>query len=254
MSGNPNWIDYSTTEMADSKHFYSELFGWEFEDLGEEMSHYHWIRANGQLLGGAMDVTGMKDDSGEQIPSYWQVFLSADDAQAVFDKAVAAGARPLYEPTGTGDIGKYAIVLDPTGAPVGIWEPGSTKSDEFTGAVGTPAWFELMTQDYDAAVKFYSEAFDFDEVRMPGDFRYATNGPGESSAWGLCDAKGMTDEAAGSYWRIYFSVEDCDDAVTRVRELGGKLLDGPMDSEFGRIATVADPVGASFQVIAMPSA
>ena len=34
----------------------------------------------------------------------------------------------------------------------------------------------------------------------------------------------------------------------------GTLLDGPLDSPFGRIASVADPTGATFQVIATSEA
>ncbi|GAB2478006.1 hypothetical protein GCM10027030_10340 [Luteococcus sediminum] len=51
-----------------------------------------------------------------------------------------------------------------------------------------------------------------------------------------------------SYWRMYLCVEDADATIEKVKELGGSLLDGPMDSLFGRVATVADPQGAQFQI------
>ena len=35
----------------------------------------------------------------------------------------------------------------------------------------------------------------------------------------------------------------------KLKELGGTVLDGPEDSPFGRLATVQDPQGASFQII-----
>ena len=37
-------------------------------------------------------------------------------------------------------------------------------------------------------------------------------------------------------------------AKMAAEDFGGKVLDGPEDSEFGRIATVADPEGATFQL------
>ena len=43
-------------------------------------------------------------------------------------------------------------------------------------------------------------------------------------------------------------------ALARVRELGGSVLDGPIDSPFGRITTIADPEGATFQISAMSEA
>jgi len=50
---------------------------------------------------------------------------------------------------------------------------------------------------------------------------------------------------------VVFEVADCDAALARVKELGGSVLHGPMEIEgIGRFATVADPWGAVFQVIA----
>ncbi len=49
-------------------------------------------------------------------------------------------------------------------------------------------------------------------------------------------------------WSTYFAVEDCDGAVAKVEELGGRLLMGPVDIEPGRFAVVADPQGAVFNV------
>ena len=84
-------------------------------------------------------------------------------------------------------------------------------------------------------------------------FRYATNGSGESASWGLCDAAGMMPEEAMG-WRVYFGVESTEQALAKVQELGGSVLDGPIDSPFGRITTIADPEGASFQISAMGEA
>jgi predicted enzyme related to lactoylglutathione lyase len=115
-----------------------------------------------------------------------------------------------------------------------------------------------MTHQYDKAVEFYTAVFDAQLVpiseQMDDDsFRYSTNGPDESATWGLGDATGvMPEEAAG--WRVYLAVESCDAAAQKVVDLGGKLLDGPVDSPFGRIATVADPHGATFQISAMSEA
>ena len=54
-----------------------------------------------------------------------------------------------------------------------------------------------------------------------------------------------------SHWVVYFNVTDTDDAVARVAELGGAVIMPPMDIEPGRFAVVADPTGATFNVIAI---
>ena len=40
----------------------------------------------------------------------------------------------------------------------------------------------------------------------------------------------------------------------RIEEHGGTVLDGPSNSPFGRVATIADPEGATFQISAMSEA
>ena len=84
-------------------------------------------------------------------------------------------------------------------------------------------------------------------------FRYSTNGPAETASWGLCDASGMMPaEATG--WRFYLAVESSETAIEQIKAHGGTVLDGPTDSPFGRIATIADPEGATFQISAMSEA
>ena len=53
------------------------------------------------------------------------------------------------------------------------------------------------------------------------------------------------------FWAVYFAVADTDAAAARVVELGGSVINPPMDIEPGRFAVVADPTGAVFNVIAL---
>ena len=51
-------------------------------------------------------------------------------------------------------------------------------------------------------------------------------------------------------WNVYFSVADCDAAIERARALGGRLLFPATDvPAVGRIASLADPQGASFSIM-----
>ena len=254
-TGTTTWLDLGSTDLRAAQAFYTELFGWEFEDAGEEYGHYRMIRSNGTLVAGAMDVSGMTCPDGDPLPSEWTVYLAVDDLDARVAKAQAAGAQIIVSPTVAADAGSFAIVLDPAGYPIGLWQAGDIEGYEFTAATGTPVWFEVMTHDFDAAARFYTEVLDAELVPMTEEmeddsFRYVTNGAQDTATWGLGDATGVIPEGEGG-WRIYFAVDSCDPAVERITELGGRLLDGPVDSPFGRIATVADPTGASFQICAM---
>jgi predicted enzyme related to lactoylglutathione lyase len=57
-------------------------------------------------------------------------------------------------------------------------------------------------------------------------------------------------EEVPGHWRVYFAVDNCDDAVDHLVKLGGSVLRPAEDMPYGRWADVADPQGAAFTVMA----
>lgn len=110
-----------------------------------------------------------------------------------------------------------------------------------------------MSQSIDEAIPFYQQFFGWETHEIPGEWRYVTNAAEEAATAGLCNARGVVEEGTPSYWRVYLAIADLDSALERLPELGGRVLDGPVDSPFGRIATVADPQGATFQLLEPPT-
>jgi predicted enzyme related to lactoylglutathione lyase len=144
--------------------------------------------------------------------------------------------------------GRMAMVVDPGGAAIGVWEPKEVKGFEVRGEAGTATWFELHTHAYDESVGFYRDAFGWDAHTMSDepDFRYTTLGSGDDSLAGIMDATGHWTEP--SAWEVYFEVEDVDATVALAQELGGTLLDGPHDTPYGRLAGLTDPTGTRFRL------
>lgn len=258
-TGEATWLEYNSTDFAASKDFYTGLFGWTFEDCGEAMGHYVMVRNGDSLVGGAMDVAGMTCPEGGEVPTCWSVYLAVDDLDARVAKVTEHGGRVWVQPMDVEGAGRMSWVADPNGAAFGLWQAGGTDGYDFTGQPGSPVWFELMTYGFDAAQEFYRAVLDVEFTAMEGGdgedhgIRYSTNGAGDDAQWGMCDATTfMPEDATG--WRIYLGVEATDAALAKIEALGGKLLDGPEDSPFGRICTVADPQGATFQICAMSEA
>ena len=67
------------------------------------------------------------------------------------------------------------------------------------------------------------------------------------------DAAAFLPDGVPSSWSVYFGTDDTDAALVRIAELGGSVLEGAQDSPYGRLATVADPLGATFRVIQPPA-
>lgn len=244
-TGAPVWIELLTTDMSKASAFYGALFGWQFQDSGPEFGHYNIIQLDNLVVGGAMQIDPERMAGATDS---FAVYLSTDDVEATTAKVTAAGGQVLVPPMQVGDQGSMAFYLDDTGAAIGAWQSAGRVGIEAARTPGASAWYELMTYDYDKAVSFYQNAFGWDAHPMPGGFKYATLGGGESAKAGICDASQFS-QGGQSFWRVYFESTDTDQAIQTVKELGGELLDGPQDSEYGRIATVKDDQGAMFQIM-----
>ena len=90
------------------------------------------------------------------------------------------------------DLGIQAVFVDPTGAHLGMWQPGTFPGFTVLNEHGAPSWFELHTRDHAKAVAFYRSVFRW-ETNGVGDtdeFRYTTmrdpSGGGELA--GIMDA------------------------------------------------------------------
>lgn len=252
-TGSPTWIDLGTHDLDGAAAFYGDLFGWEFTDQGEDFGHYNMITNNGAPVGGAMSSLMGPDGPTEepQDPTAWTVYLAAEDLDATLAEVTEQGGAIHLPAMPVGELGSMAIVEDPTGASFGLWQPDQFEGFEITGTHGSPVWFEAMVRNFDVALPFYRNALSWDTHYMGGEenpeLRYVTHGRDDDAAAGLCDASLWLD--GPSYWRLYIGVNNTDESLEKVKELGGTVLDGPADSPFGRVATVRDPQGASFQII-----
>lgn len=256
--GSPVWVDLTVPDLDDVKPFYEIIFGWDFEDYGEEFGHYHMITNGGAHVGGAMSQSG--DGPGQTAA--WSVYLKSNDITQSLTDTAAAGGAVLVPAMPVGDLGQMAVVTTPGGEALGIWQNGTFGGFTMTRTVGSPVWFEVMSFDFDADAEYYRRVWGWQPTLLDMDgpdaggestrTRYANNRPGEAATAGLCEADpSWFPEGTPSYWRAYFIVEDADEAARTITSLGGSVLDGPMDTPFGRLATVADPAGATFQIAQM---
>lgn len=254
--GSPAWIDYAAPDFAAQRAFYEALFGWTFEDAGEEFGHYQMITKGGASVGGAMDADLLAEMTGAPVqPAAWSVYLKTADMDATLEAVREHGGTVLVEPMAVGELGVMAFVAGPGGEAVGFWQDGTFTGHDLPLTAGTSVWFELMSTRFDDALEFYRAVAGWEPTLMDEDGdgedhgpRYATNHPMERATAGVCDASSWLPEGAVGYWRMYIGVEDTDAALEVVREHGGRVLDGPQDSPFGRATTVADPAGATFQL------
>lgn len=240
--GEPCWVDLMSSDVERSKAFYTELFGWKTTEAGEEYGNYvtFW-KGDAQVAG------LMRQPADSTFPDGWTTYLAVDDIDAAAESARTAGGQVLLEPMTVGDQGRMAMLLDPSGAAIGLWQSAEHTGFNVNNEAGAPVWHELNTLDYDKALGFYQSVFGWKPVPldMAADARYSTFG---AMAGGVFDARGTLPEGVPSHWQLYLGVPDVAAATARVVELGGRILREPWESEFGMFASVIDPTGAVFQL------
>jgi len=245
--GAPCWVDLLTSDPDESRTFYSELFGWTAEEPNPQFGGYwNFFKDDVHIAG------GMRNDGSSGQSDLWSVYLETDDAQATLDAAASNGGQVVVPAMAVSDLGTMAMIIDPGGAAIGMWQPGLHKGFGIVGETGAPSWFELHTREYDKAVDFYRAVFKWDthvHADSP-EFRYTVLGDGENQEAGIMDAAAFLPVGTPSTWSIYFGVDNTDDALARVDKLGGRVVQPAQDTPYGRLAEAVDSTGASFKLMA----
>ena len=108
--------ELNTTDVDKAKAFYGKLFAWTLEDLPMGDLPYTLIKVGEGTGGGIMKqlIPG--------APSAWLSYVLVDDISAATKKAQSLGAKVMKDVTEVPGMGWFSIIVDPTGAMLGLWQ------------------------------------------------------------------------------------------------------------------------------------
>jgi len=113
-------IELTTPDLPKARSFYTELFGWQFQDHpipgGSGVYALH-STDDGAAAGMMASPPG--------VPTAWTPFINVDDIQATTQKAKGLGANVIRDVTEVEGYGAMSIIADPTGAVFGLWQQRS---------------------------------------------------------------------------------------------------------------------------------
>jgi hypothetical protein len=220
------------------------VFGWE----PEKADHVEYFVA--RLRG--RDVAGIAAAPADAPPApSWLTYVYVDSADAAADAARGAGGTVLTEPFDVPPAGRMAVIADPAGATLCLWEARTREGAQLVNEPGAWAMSMLHTPDPEGAAAFYgalfgwtTEAFGpFTMFRLPG---YVGGLPEQPVSREVIAT--MTPADGAAHWSVNFWVHDADAAAAKAAELGGRAVEPPSDSPGFRNAVLADPSGVIFAI------
>jgi predicted enzyme related to lactoylglutathione lyase len=245
LNGRFVWYELASPDIAGARRFYGDLLGWQARDGEIPGLDYSLMSAAG------VDIAGtMPQEPG--MPAGWTGYICVDDLDDIFARAVGAGATVVLPISPIPGVGRFAILIDPIGAPFALVHyldsfPRPTIAAH--GMHGHGWWRELHTTDREKAFAFYAGLFGWvkgEAMDMGPMGVYQLIAPQDGA-----DNGGIIDDLGRPpCWLIYFWVDDIDLAHDATLSGGGTVINGPHEVPGGAwIIEGRDPQGVTFALV-----
>lgn len=242
------WIELGTSDQNAAKNFYGSLFGWTVQDfpMGPN-DFYSMFSLEGRNTSAA--YTLRPEQRAQGVPSHWMIYVATDSADESANRAAQAGGKVLAPAFDVFDVGRMAVIQDPTGAVFSVWQPKSHTGTGIAGVDGTMCWADLSTSDPERAKQFYSDVFGWQITpgeNDPSGYLHIKNG---QEFIGGIPPVATRNPSIPPHWLAYFLISNCDASTAKAKDLGANVLMPPMTMKnVGRWSVVADPQGAVFAI------
>jgi predicted enzyme related to lactoylglutathione lyase len=248
------WYELMTRNLDSAIAFYAAVVGWNAADHENSTSDMRYVilSAGERGIGGAMELTDEMCAGGAR-PG-WVGYIGVADTDAAAARIAEAGGTILMPPGDIPNVGRFAMVADPGGAPFYLLTP-TPRDDEPAPAEPTSpgiiSWHELYAGNGEkAAFAFYSSQFGWEtmhEMDMGPMGTYRIFGADGVQLGGMMD---KPENVPASHWGFYFNVDGIDAAVERIAANGGKVTVDPHEVPGGSwIIQATDPEGVNFALV-----
>jgi uncharacterized protein len=254
MAGKFFWYELMTTDRNAALDYYEAVVGWiATEQAGASPDiGYTILSVEGRGMGGVIELSEEMRDGGAR-PG-WVGYIGVGDTDALAKAIAEAGGKVLMGPDDIPDIGRFAMVADPGGAPFYIITPlprDDPPPPADPTAPGLVSWHELYSSLGDkAAFDFYSGQLGWEtmeEMDMGPMGTYRIFGADGVQMGGMMR---KPDNIPVDMWGFYFNVDGIDSAMGRIEANGGQVMMGPHEVPGGSwIVQARDPQGAAFALV-----
>jgi uncharacterized protein len=253
-AGVPCWVETLQPQPRAACDFYAGLFGWQFTGPGpmpDAEGEYFVAQLGGRDVAG---IASLPPHAG--LVPVWNTHVRVDDATAAVARTMSAGGSVLAGPLDALPAGRMAVIADPGGAVLSLWEARSREGAQRINEPGAWAMSMLHAGDPARAARFYRAVFGWQHEPFDGDdalFRQPGYVGGEPQQPVPRDVVAVMtplkpNVALPPRWTVDFWTDDIDGVLERALRLGGRVVVPRFDAPLFRHAVVGDPAGATFSI------
>jgi predicted enzyme related to lactoylglutathione lyase len=248
--GTFSWVELATSDQSAGVAFYKALFGWSVNEqpMGPGET-YSMFQLRGRDVAAASGQRPEERQNG--VPSHWNLYVTVTNADQSAKRVEELGGRVLAPSFDVMDVGRMAVVQDPTGAVFNLWQPKRHIGAQVLNEPGALCWSELTTRDTKGAESFYTKLFGWTAKHSApsAGMEYTEFSIQGQPSIGMMDMPAQMPRSVPSYWMPYFQVVDCEGSVAKAKQLGAGVMVEPRDIPgTGRFSILRDPQGAMFAV------
>jgi predicted enzyme related to lactoylglutathione lyase len=124
-AGRFRWVDLAAADAPRATGFYTDLFGWSARPQAANGGTFVRLTHAGRDIGSLYQMQQAQRDAG--IASHWTPYVQVDDVAAASRRAALLGASIAVEPFCVEGMARIALIVDPVGAELGLWEDPRCK-------------------------------------------------------------------------------------------------------------------------------
>lgn len=121
------WADLATIDDVRAARFYAALFGWTARRKSLAGGTFQVLSHSGVDIGSLYRLSGTSVAAG--VPSHWLPYVSTPSIEATLRDTLALGGSVLIEPRTFNGLARVGVIVDPTGAPLGLWQEDAGDLD-----------------------------------------------------------------------------------------------------------------------------
>ena len=110
------WNEFNTHDRPGAARFYQDLFGWQMDQYAQGGLESSLFRA------GDRQVAGLVDNPAPHGKPFWLSYVRVADLDATCARVHALGAKVVLPVTVVPNVGRIAVLEDPQGAYLGLFQ------------------------------------------------------------------------------------------------------------------------------------